>query len=89
MGDLRRIEAVGRPWWAEAPRTFLSALHVFLMPFRAVAAVADAVVSFTFVAVIAAVAGVLSGYIPDETVANVLGAVGDKLLAILQSSGLL
>jgi hypothetical protein len=88
-GDLRRIEAVGRPWWAEAPRAFLAVGQVFLLPFRAAAATADAIVSFTFVAIIAAIAGVLTGYIPDATVANVLGVVGDRLLAILQSSGLL
>jgi hypothetical protein len=67
----------------------MTCLTVIAAPFKALAIVADTAVSLCFLAVFGALGLWYTGYIPDEEVAQVLGAVGQRLLAILEGTGLL
>lgn len=87
--DLDRIEATGTPWWAHAPSVAMTCATVIAAPFRALALVADTAVSLCFLAVLGSVGLWYAGYIPDQTVAQILGSVGERLLAILEGTGLL
>lgn len=87
--DLVRIEAAGVAWWATAPSVMMICLSVATAPFRALAIAADAAVSLIFLGVFGAVALWYAGYIPDETVAQALGHVGTRLLAIAEATGII
>lgn len=87
--DLNRIEATGSPWWANAPSVAMTCLTVAVAPFKLLALAADTAVSLCFLAVFGAVGLWYTGYIPDQTVADILGSVGERLLSILEGTGLL
>lgn len=87
--DLDRIESTGNPWWTQAPSVAMACFSVAMAPFRFLALAADTAVSLSFIAVFGAVGLWYTGYIPDQTVADILGNLGGRLLAILEGSGLL
>ncbi|MBY3155524.1 hypothetical protein HFO56_24665 [Rhizobium laguerreae] len=87
--DLDRIEATGNPWWAQAPSVAMTCLTVTVIPLKLLALAADTAVSVCFLAVFGSVGLWYIGYIPDQTVAEVLGSVGQRLLGILEGTGLL
>jgi|HigsolmetaAR202D_1030399.scaffolds.fasta_scaffold00423_13 hypothetical protein len=86
---LSRIETASSPWWAQTPAVAYACLRIAAMPVRLVAAAADAAVSLAFVAMGAAVYMWWTGMIPDEAVAEFLGRIGERLLDIVRSSGLI
>jgi hypothetical protein len=87
--DLDRIEAAATPWWTQLPTVAMMCFTVSVAPFKLLALVADTAVSLCFLAIFGAVGLWYLGYIPDQTVANALGSVGTRLLAILEGTGLL
>jgi len=87
--ELMRIEASSLPWWGQAPHVAKACLQVAILPLRVVSMAADAAVSLSFVGLGAAIYLWWSGRIADETVANLLGQIGNRLLGIVKSSGLI
>lgn len=87
--ELDKIVAVGRPWWSEAPEVVHKCLTLIFAPIRLLAMLLDIVVSMTFISVFGTVALWWFGYISDEFVAKFISSIGDRVLSIIQSSGVL
>jgi hypothetical protein len=56
---------------------------------RIVGDVANTLVALTFVGVFVLVGLVIAGYIPDAVIVKYLSMVGDRVLSLIQASGLL
>jgi hypothetical protein len=67
----------------------MTCLTVASPPLKLNALAADTAVSLCFLAVFGSVGLWYAGYIPDQTVADILGSIGERLLAILEGTGLL
>lgn len=87
--ELSRIEAASSPWWAALPSVASKCAAAVIAPFRLVVLAAEAVVAVTFAGAIAVAAAWWTGRISDQAVAEVMGAVGKRLLSIAQSSGVI
>jgi ABC-type multidrug transport system permease subunit len=87
--DLNRIESAGVPWWFHSLAVFKTCAAVAVAPFRIAAGFAEAAVNVTFVVVFGSIGLWLAGYIPDAAVSALVNALGTRVLAILQGSGLL
>lgn len=87
--EFSRLEGAASPWWAAAPTVAWQCIQVAILPLRLFVLAAEAVVAASFAGIIVAVALWWKGYIPDSLVAEHLGAVGSRLLGIIQSSGIL
>lgn len=87
--DLNKIEAVGRPWWAEAPEIAHKCLLLIFAPFKLVAALMDMLVSMIFLSVFAVIGLWWMGYIPDATISQFIEILGNRVLGIIQKSGVL
>lgn len=81
--------AAGKPWWAEAFSVAVICGKIMYMPVRIIGDLANALVAITFVGVFAVVGMVFGGYIPDEVIVKYLTMVGDRVLSLVQTSGLL
>lgn len=84
-----RLEAASLPWWGHTPSVVARCVQVAFMPLRLLAAAADAAVSLAFVGLGLSVYLWWTGIIADEAVAGFLGQVGNRLLGIVKSSGLI
>nr|WP_250807211.1 hypothetical protein [Neorhizobium tomejilense] len=87
--DLDRIETASTPWWANTPSVAMNCLSIAAVPFNFLSRAASTAVDLCFLAVVATVALWWTGHIPQETVVSVLGDVGQRILGILEGSGLL
>lgn len=87
--ELEKIVAVGRPWWSEAPDVVHKCLTLIFAPIRLLALLLDIIVSMAFISFFGAIALWWFGYISDEFVAKFISSLGDRVLSIIQSSGVL
>lgn len=87
--ELQEIVTVGRPWWFEAPEIAHKCLILIFAPIRLLAVLLDIIVSLTFVSLFGVITLWWFGYIPDEVVANYISSFGDRVLSIIQESGVL
>lgn len=87
--DLNRIASVGRPWWSEAPEIAHKCLVLIFSPFRFAAMALDMLVSLVFLSFFGVIGLWWLGYISDATVAHFIGSLGNRVLSIIQSSGVL
>ena len=87
--DLNRIASVGRPWWSEAPEIAHKCLVLIFAPFRFAVMALDMLVSMVFLSFFGLIGLWWLGYISDSTVAHFIGALGNRVLSIIQSSGVL
>jgi hypothetical protein len=62
---------------------------VIYAPLKIVGDIANTVVALTFVGVFALMGLVIAGYIPDAVIVKYLSMVGDRVLSLVQASGLL
>lgn len=87
--EFNRLEAASTPWWAHAFSVFGRCFAMAFLPFRMAVLAAEAVVAFTFAGIV--VAGFLwyKGVIPDSAVTELLAALGNRLIAIIENSGLI
>jgi hypothetical protein len=87
--EFNRLEAASTPWWAHAFSVFGHCVSMAILPFRMAVLVAEAVVAFTFAGLV--VAGYLwyKGVIPDSAVTELLAGLGNRLIAIIENSGLI
>lgn len=70
------------PWWAAAPTVASLCATLALLPFRALAVVAETVLAVATLALVGGVAAWYVGWLDDATVAQALRPVGERLLAI-------
>jgi hypothetical protein len=89
QGLVNATQAAGRPWWAETFYVAAVCAKTIYAPVRIVGDVANTLVALTFVGVFALVGLVLAGYIPDAVIVKYLSMVGDRVLSLIQASGLL
>jgi len=87
--EFDRLAAAGRPWWAEAPDIAAKCLAMVVAPIRYAAIVAELAVSLSFLVVVGSALLWWYGYIPDAVVAEFLGNLGERLLSIIETSGLI
>ncbi|NTF17221.1 hypothetical protein G6L37_02095 [Agrobacterium rubi] len=87
--EFSRLQSASTPWWAHSFDVFTRCVALSVLPFRMAVLAAEAVVAFAFAAVI--VAGYLwyTGVIPDSTVAGILSSLGERLIGIIEASGVL
>ncbi len=87
--EFNRLEAASMPWWSHSFDVFCRCVEMAIMPFRMAILAAEAIVAFTFAGLV--VAGYLwyKGIIPDSTVTELLAQIGERLIGIIESSGLL
>lgn len=80
----------GGLWWlSRLPGRILAFLGLVTVPVRALALILDMAVSVCVLSVVATGWAWWTGRITDEQVAQVLGTLGDRMLAILSKSGVL
>ena len=87
--EFNRLEAASLPWWSQALPVLVACVSFAVMPLKLAVLAAEAVVAFAFAGLAAAVAAWWLGYIPDATVAQQMGILGERLLRIVESSGLI
>jgi hypothetical protein len=87
--EFNRIEAASTPWWANAFSVFSTCVTLAILPFRMVVLAAEAIVALTFAGLIAVVYLWYNGMIPDSTVTELLGSLGNRLIGIIENSGLI
>lgn len=87
--EFSRLEAASQPWWAQAPSVAWRCVQIAILPLRLYVLLAEALVTTTFAAVIVLAFLLYKGYIPDSVVAEQLGYVGNRVLGIVQASGIL
>jgi hypothetical protein len=81
--------AVSKPWWAESFSVAVFCFKALYLPIRLIGDIANTLVALAFVMVFGVVGLFVAGYIPDAVVVKYLGLLGDRILSIVQSSGLL
>lgn len=77
------------PWWGKFPDILWKCSLVVISPIRFALFIADAVVSLTFVALIGAIGLWYFGYIPDALIAKYVGDLGNRIISILNATGVL
>lgn len=87
--EFSRLEGASLPWWALAPSVAWRCIQIVLLPLRLYVLLAEAIVTTTFAAIIVFTYLLWKGYIPDALVAEQLGVVGNRILGIVQASGIL
>lgn len=87
--EFNRLEAASTPWWAHAFSVFTRCAALAVLPFRMAVLAAEAIVAFTFAGLV--VAGYLwwQKIIPDSVVTELLGKLGERIIGIIESSGIL
>lgn len=81
--------SAGKPWWSEALGVFVICCKAAYLPLRLIGEIANTLVALAFIGVFGIVGMFIAGYIPDAVVVKYLSMVGDRILSIVQSSGLL
>lgn len=89
QGLVNATQAAGRPWWAEAFYVAAICAKTIYVPFKVIGDVANTLVALTFVGVFAVIGLIIAGYIPDAVIVKYLSMVGDRVLSLVQASGLL
>lgn len=89
QGLVNATQAAGRPWWADAFSVGTICAKAIYAPVRIIGDIANTLVAVTFVGVFAIIGLILAGYIPDAVVVKYLAMVGDRVLELVQASGLL
>lgn len=87
--DLNKIEAVGRPWWSEAPEIAHKCLILIFAPFRFAATLIDMLVSIVFLSIFGVIGLWWMGYISDAAISQFIEVLGNRVLGIIQKSGVL
>lgn len=82
-----RIRAVARPWYFDAPKVALACAKVALAPLHLAIKVAEAAVALALLAAVGVVVAWHQGYIADKDVVAALRPLGQRILAMVQSSG--
>jgi hypothetical protein len=87
--EFNRLEAASTPWWAHGFSVFGRCVELAILPFRMAVLAAEAIVAFTFAGLV--VAGYLwyKGVIPDAAVTELLAGLGNRLISIIENSGLI
>jgi hypothetical protein len=89
QGLVNATQAAGRPWWGEAFYVASICVKTIYVPLKVIGEVANTLVALTFVGVFTLVGLVAAGYIPDAVIIKYLAMVGDRVLSLVQASGLL
>jgi hypothetical protein len=89
QGLVDTTRAAGRPWWAEAFYVAAVCAKLIYMPVKIIGDVANTLVALIFVGVFSLIGLVAGGYIPDAVVIKYLAMVGDRVLSLVQASGLI
>jgi hypothetical protein len=87
--EFSRLEGASLPWWAVAPSVAWRCIQIAILPLRLYVLIAEAIVTTTFASIIIFLYLLYKGYIPDALVAEQLGIVGNRILGIVQASGIL
>lgn len=89
QGLTNATQAAGRPWWFDGFSVAWTCVQVIYMPVKIVGDIANALVALIFLAMFAAIGLYFGGYIPNEVLVPLLGQIGDRILNLVQSSGLI
>lgn len=85
--ELNLVAASGRSWWHDLPSVAGRCVSLIFAPIKILAMLLDIMVSMVFLSFFGALGLWWMGYIPDAVVVNLVSGLGDKVLAIIQSSG--
>lgn len=87
--EFSRLQAASMPWWGHTFDVATRCVAIAVLPFRMIVLAAEALVALAFAGMI--VAGYLwyTGVIADGVVASLLGGIGDRLIGIVEASGVL
>lgn len=87
--EFSRLQSASLPWWAHTFDVATRCIVLAVLPFRMIVLAAEAVVAMAFAGMI--VAGYLwyTGVIADSVVASLLGGIGERLIGIIEASGVL
>jgi len=89
QGLMDTTQAAGRPWWSETFYVAVVCMKLIYVPVKVIGDVANTLVALAFIGVFAVLGLTMVGYIPDAVVVKYLAMVGDRVLSLIQASGLL
>lgn len=84
-----RAAETARPWYFAAPAVFMGCMKVVFFPIVAAIRAAEFLMAAVVLSIFGAAGGWYLGKITDQQVMDVLQPLGDRLLAMVQSAGLL
>lgn len=87
--EFNRLEAASTPWWAHTFSVLARCVTLAVLPFRMAVLAAEAVVAFTFAGLVVAAFLWYKEIIPDSAVTELLVSLGNRLIAIIENSGLI
>lgn len=87
--EFSRLQAASTPWWAHSFDVMTKCVALAILPFRMAVLAAEAVVALAFAGLIVTAYLWYSGAISDSLVASFLAGIGDRLIGIIEASGVL
>jgi hypothetical protein len=87
--EFNRLQAASTPWWAHSFDVFFKCVALAVLPLRMAVLAAEALVAFSMAGLIVAIYLWWTGVIPDSAVTELLASLGERLIRIIEASGLL
>lgn len=87
--EFSHLQAASTPWWAHSFDVFTKCVTLAILPFRMIVLAAEAVVALAFAGLLVTAYLWYQGVIPDSLVASFLAGMGERLIGIIEASGVL
>ena len=84
-----RLREAQSPWYFDVPRVLMACLRLSFAPFALLVKLAELCTSLIVLGIVAIGAAWYLGYITDADVIEAVKPLGDRLLSMVQSAGLL
>lgn len=87
--SVEKLREAQAPWYFSAPKVLLACFRVAFAPFNLLVKVAELLVALVVLGIVAVIAAWYLGYITDADVIAAMKPIGDRLLQMVQSAGML